>query len=152
MAYKKLIKQRIDDGIFIEVCKNSLSMAEAASKLQLHFNSFKKRAIELNCYKPNQSGKGMNKITPQISLIDIIQKGFYPHYQSFKLKKRLIKEGVKQSTCEKCKLDSWLGKPIALELHHKDGNRQNHLLNNLQLLCPNCHSQTDTYRAKNKKI
>jgi hypothetical protein len=152
MTYKQLIKHRIEDRYFIEVCTSSKSMAEAASILQLHFNSFKKRALELNCYNPNQSGKGLAKISPQIPLSDIIQKGIHPYYQSFKLKKRLLKEGIKKSKCEICSCNEWMGKPIGLELHHKDGNRQNHLLDNLQLLCPNCHSQTETYRAKNKKI
>ena len=55
------IKDRIADNNFIKVCEESLTMAKAAATLKLHFNSFKKRAIELNCYKPNQSGKGINK-------------------------------------------------------------------------------------------
>lgn len=120
--------------------------------LNLHFNSFKKRAIEFGCYKPNQSGKGLKKISPKIPLSDIIEKGVYPHYQSYKLKKRLIAEGVKKNVCETCGLSSWKGKQLNLELHHVDGIRQNHKLSNLKLLCPNCHSQTDTFRAKNKKI
>jgi len=48
MAKKWFIKQRIDDDAFIEICENAQSMSKAASKLGLHFNSFKKRAIELN--------------------------------------------------------------------------------------------------------
>jgi hypothetical protein len=46
---------------------------------------------------------------------------------------------------------SWNGKELQLELHHVDGNRNNHSLDNLMLLCPNCHSQTDTFRARNIK-
>lgn len=53
--------------------------------------------------------------------------------------------------CECCNTTHWLNKPINLELHHKDGNRCNNELNNLQLLCPNCHSYTDNYGSKNKK-
>ncbi|MEO5946750.1 MAG: hypothetical protein ABIP79_08025 [Chitinophagaceae bacterium] len=71
-------------------------MAEAAAQLNLHFNSFKKRAVELDCYKPNPSGKGLKKIAPQIPLLSIIEKGMYPHYQTYKLKNRLIKEGLKK--------------------------------------------------------
>lgn len=152
MIYKKLIKNRITDDAFKKACDTSMSMAEAAAKLNLHFNSFKKRAIELDCYKPNQSGKGLKKISPKILLSDIIEKGKHPHYQSYKLKNRLIREGVKKNVCEICKCSSWQGKHLNLELHHADGNRQNHKLSNLQMLCPNCHSQTDTFRAKNKKI
>ena len=53
--------------------------------------------------------------------------------------------------CEYCGLSEWLGNSINLELHHKDGNRSNNELDNLELLCPNCHSYTDNYGSKNKK-
>jgi len=52
--------------------------------------------------------------------------------------------------CENCGLDTWLGDKIPLQLHHKDGNHSNNKLENLQLLCPNCHSLTDTYAGRNK--
>lgn len=52
--------------------------------------------------------------------------------------------------CHICKLTSWLNNPISLELHHIDGDSTNNSISNLQLLCPNCHSQTNTYKAKNK--
>jgi hypothetical protein len=135
MVYKKLVKDRIPEIVFIKTCKESVSMSEAASKLSLHFNSFKKRAIELGCYYTNKPGKGI-----------------HPHYQSFKLKRRLFEEGLKVSKCENCNISNWCEKPLSLELHHIDGNRQNHHFDNLMLLCPNCHSQTTTFRAKNKKI
>jgi 5-methylcytosine-specific restriction endonuclease McrA len=57
---------------------------------------------------------------------------------------------LRSKSCEVCKLDQWLNKPISLEIHHKDGNRTNNDLTNLQLLCPNCHSYTDYYR--NRKL
>lgn len=53
--------------------------------------------------------------------------------------------------CENCGLTEWLNQPIPLEVHHKDGNRLNNSLENLQLLCPNCHSLTDNYKGKNIK-
>ncbi len=149
---KWFIKNRISDDDFIKACQESKSMAEAAAKLKIHFNSFKKRALELRCYNPNQAGIGIRKNTPKIPLLDIIQKNLYPHYQSFKLKKRLLTEGVKKNKCENCGVTFWNGNPLQMELHHKDGNRTNHQHSNLQMLCPNCHSQTENYRAKNKKI
>lgn len=51
--------------------------------------------------------------------------------------------------CEQCGLETWLEKPITLEVHHKDGNHLNNDLNNLMLLCPNCHSYTENWRGKN---
>ena len=52
--------------------------------------------------------------------------------------------------CSKCKLDKWLNEMIPLELEHRDGNRQNNSRENLELLCPNCHALTDTWRGRNK--
>ena len=46
--------------------------------------------------------------------------------------------------CNKCELDTWLARPILLELEHNDGNRNNNIRENLEGLCPNCHSQTET--------
>ena len=56
--------------------------------------------------------------------------------------------------CECCGLSEWLNQPITLEVHHKDGDRLNNVLENLELLCPNCHSYTENWRGKNidKKI
>lgn len=51
--------------------------------------------------------------------------------------------------CEKCGLTEWFDKPINLEIHHIDGDHYNNELNNIQLLCPNCHSYTDNFRGKN---
>jgi hypothetical protein len=141
----------INEEYFKKVCNESQSMAQAAVKLGIHFNTFKRYALKFGCYIPNMSGKGMvKKVTPKINLSEIIN-GQHPHFQTFKLKKRLIKENYLENKCSECGLTEWNGKPINMELDHIDGNRTNHLLNNLRMLCPNCHSQTDTYRAKNIK-
>jgi len=67
------------------------------------------------------------------------------------LKKRLICEGVLAERCSECGLTQWLGKPISLHLDHVNGKRRDNRLENLRLLCPNCHSQTETYCAKNRR-
>lgn len=63
--------------------------------------------------------------------------------------KRILKSG-RAEKCEICGINSWNGNPIKLQVHHIDGNRENNSLDNLQLLCPNCHSQTDTWCSKNR--
>ena len=70
--------------------------------------------------------------------------------QSNMLRKRLIKEGIFDAVCSNCGLRHWMGGPIPLELEHKDGDHCNNELSNLELLCPNCHALTSTYRGKNK--
>ena len=61
-------------------------------------------------------------------------------------KKHLIKK--RGQLCENCNLSSWLKNPINLEVHHIDGNRTNNNYDNLKLLCPNCHSFTDSWRKR----
>lgn len=70
------------------------------------------------------------------------------------LKKLLIKSG-REWKCENpdCDIkDKWHNKELILQIHHIDGNHKNNNLDNLQILCPNCHSQTDNYCSKNRKI
>lgn len=140
-----------NDESIIEACKSSLSMAEAASKVGIHFNTFKRKAVKLGVYNPNQGGKGIHKPNSNKIPLQEILDGKYPSYQTNKLRRRLIKEGIKKEECEECHIVDWNNKRVAFELEHKDGDRTNHRLENLLILCPNCHSQTDTYRGKNTK-
>ena len=73
------------------------------------------------------------------------------YVQTNKLRKKLLKEGLKEHICECCLNSMWNGVPIPLEVHHVDGDKNNNNLENLQLMCPNCHALTDTYRGKNIK-
>lgn len=65
------------------------------------------------------------------------------------LRKRIILE--QDEKCNKCGVHEWFGKKIPLEMDHKDGDNSNNERENLEALCPNCHSITDTWRGKNKK-
>ena len=62
--------------------------------------------------------------------------------------KKLVKEGYKEYRCEKCGITEWNGEELKLQLHHLDGNHYNWNVDNLQVLCPNCHSQTDNFCGK----
>jgi 5-methylcytosine-specific restriction endonuclease McrA len=65
------------------------------------------------------------------------------------IKLRLIGAGLKRTECEECGLTRWRGKPLSLALHHINGDGLDNRLENLALLCPNCHSQTPNFGVKN---
>lgn len=140
-----------DKQEFINICNQSKSMAEACSKLNIHFNTFARYAKKFGCYNPNQCGKNIIKNRTPIFKLEDILNNKYPHFNTYKLKNRLIKAKIKENKCECCGIVSWNNKPLNMQLDHIDGNRFNHCLKNLKMLCPNCHAQTDTFRAKNIK-
>lgn len=83
-------------------------------------------------------------------LSEILTQGV--DYQSSKLKKRLVKEGYKEDKCELCgQLPQWNGKPLVLQLDHINGDHFDNRLENLRIVCPNCHTQTDTFCTKRNK-
>ena len=91
---KKYFNIEFEQKLII-TCNESQSMAQACSKLGINHNTFIKHAKRLGCYVPNRSGRGIKKSMPVTPLKDVLQ-GLYPHYQSYKLLKRLIKEGLKE--------------------------------------------------------
>jgi hypothetical protein len=70
-------------------------------------------------------------------------------YANDYIKPRFIKHFLDEYKCFECGIKEWNNKPIVLELEHTDGNNRNNLPENLKLLCPNCHSQTSTFRGRN---
>jgi len=140
-----------DDDIIL-ACSIAVSMAEAARYCELPFSSFKRKAVSLGVYKTNQGGQGIakNRSSNKIPLQEILS-GLHPQYHTYKLKHRLYEEGILEPICISCGLGSvWNGSHIEHHLDHINGDSSDHTLNNLRILCPNCHSQTDTYTGKNK--
>jgi hypothetical protein len=147
---------KYDESEFRRICKESSSMAQASTTLGIHFNTFKRIAVKLDCYNPNQSGKGTSKHKHVVndynfSTEDILG-GLHPSYGTFKLKNRLLREGYISNICSVCNISEWNDMPLNMELDHIDGDRTNHSIDNLRMLCPNCHAQTPTYRAKNMSL
>ena len=100
-------------------------------------------------YAGNQSGKGMSKAKEKLSFQEYLNTS--KDIQSNKVRIKLLEEGIKPHKCENCELEEWMGRPIPLELHHIDGDKTHNELSNYQLLCPNCHALTDSYRGKNSR-
>lgn len=145
------------DEDFIQAVKSSTSVAQVLRKLGLRVaggnyscaqQRMKTLGVELS---PETNGQGWRKgmtFGPRRPIEDYLSNRH--SISSNSLRRRLIKEGLKEAKCECCGLTEWNNKPAPLELDHKDGNHSNNDLKNLQILCPNCHAQTDNYRGKNK--
>jgi hypothetical protein len=68
-----------------------------------------------------------------------------PHISSGKLKAKLLRAKILSPKCSMCLLETWMGQPIPIELDHINGNNSDNRIENLRIVCPNCHSQTSTY-------
>lgn len=99
-------------------------------------------------YDGNKGGKGL-KTDPKRKTAEEYSKSTLVKSHVMKLK--LIEDGIREHKCEICGITEWLGKASPLELHHIDGNRFNNMLDNLQILCPNCHSQTPNHSGRKTK-
>jgi len=108
----------------------------------------KKFNISITHFNPNYykiSHMGEDSTIPLYEILD----GKHPQYQTTKLKSRLLKEGLVENICDECgQCDTWNDKPLVIQLDHIDGNSMNHKKDNLQMLCPNCHTQTTTYAGR----
>ena len=122
--------------------------AEIARRLSCKVDTLKKYYRELGIdYKGNQGADGHKPSKAKKSALEILDN---PNVSNSKKRIKLIEEGIKDNKCECCGLSEWMGKPIPLELHHKDLNHYNNSLNNLQILCANCHMQAHNYSNTRK--
>jgi 5-methylcytosine-specific restriction endonuclease McrA len=140
-----------------EAVKTSTSIRQVLDKLNIvpaggNYQTTNRRIQKLDIDISHFSGQAWNKgrvIGPKRPIEEYLKENSV--VQSFKLKNRLITEGFKQHKCECCGITEWNGQPAPIELDHINGNHHDNRLENLRILCPNCHAQTDTYRSKNRK-
>lgn len=112
------------------------------------YNLIKEILIESGSYKGRSFRK--NDSTPRKSNEQFFTNGDSKR-STWAVRNALFDRGLKEKKCECCGREIWQSKPIPLEVHHKDGNKYNNELDNLEILCPNCHYFTDTYKIKNIK-
>lgn len=143
------------------ILDNSYSYSDVLHYLGLSINSSNIRLLHLTIYDLNLNEEILNKnrnCNPKyfkkksnnpISLNELLVDGKIVNTNS--LKNKLFKNGLKEEKCELCGITSWNSNPLSFQLHHIDGNRENNKIDNLMILCPNCHSQTDNYAGKKAK-
>jgi len=140
--------------------QQSYSYSDVLIKLEMpvrsgNFNTLKRKIeqyqINTSHFNPLLSDGNKNRIKNGPVLLADILEGKHPTYSTNELRKRLIREHIKEHRCESCNNTKWMGQTIPLELNHRDGNSSNHVMINLELLCPNCHALTPTYKGRNNK-
>lgn len=150
--------KNIKDELIIELVSKSHSYAEVIRGLGLtvggrSYSLIKEYISRLNLDISHFTGKIWNvgnnyrSIKKAIDLKDILIE-HSPYTNINFLRFRLLNEKVKEYKCECCGNTHWLGKPICLELHHINGVKDDLRIENLQILCPNCHSLTENYRGR----
>ena len=127
-------------------CLRELGLGSKGSSA---FTNLKKRIAELECSTAHfcaASTHGRTNGQPIPLEQILIENSTYANTNN--LKKRLINKGLLDYHCSICGIDKWQGKELVLQLDHINGVHNDNRLENLRLLCPNCHSQTDTYAGK----
>lgn len=144
----------ISDEQFKDIVASSNSYSDCLRALGLGTNGgsstdiLKERITELNCSTDHFSRR--NHIGSATYTLDeiLVKNSTYANISS--LKNRLLKEKRLEYKCAICGLTEWLQQPISLHLDHINGIHNDHRIENLRFLCPNCHSQTETYAGKNQ--
>jgi 5-methylcytosine-specific restriction endonuclease McrA len=113
------------------------------------------RANRLNLDISHLSSRGLYKHKKNlISQEEAIKKYFIQDGSKWRtaIRRYIIRYNLLPYECSECSLkNSWNKKPLTLQIDHKNGKNRDHRLENLTWLCPNCHSQTETYSGKNSR-
>lgn len=154
------VRQYTDQAL-VEAVAQAFSLAETLRLLGIlpaggNYDTLKRRIKELTLDTSHFRGKGWSRgeqkaVVTRQSLSDVLVKDS-TYKNTPKLKARLIAEEYFEARCSSCGLTEWMAQPIPLELDHINGDRCDNRLENLRLLCPNCHALTPTYRGKNITI
>jgi 5-methylcytosine-specific restriction endonuclease McrA len=144
---------------FVNAVKNNYSVRSCLLALGLNatggnYAVFKKRVKALGLDTSHFTGQGHLKNRThdwsKKKTLEEILVADSDYTNRNQIKKRLLTEGLMTYECSSCGIADWQGQPLSLHLDHINGINNDHRLENLRLLCPNCHSQTSTYAGRNK--
>jgi len=145
---KKELEQVILDNDCIYQMLNSLDVNSRGSGA---YKTFKNHCKRLGVEIPKNKNRGADGIGNKQPLNEVLVEN--STYQNIsRLKKRLVSEKIMEYKCNGCdNKGEWMDNPIVLQLDHINGVNDDHRVENLRFLCPNCHSQTKTFSGRNTK-
>lgn len=145
------------------IVQDSCSIAEVMRKIGLvprgsnykRFNLLITHTLQINTQHFDRNKQQKRHLTQKLTKEQFVSKVLTLHgsgWTSVHIKARLLEFDILPNQCVMCGLSpQWNGRQLVLQLDHINGDSRDNRLDNLRILCPNCHSQTETYNVGHKK-